>query len=100
MKLEAFTSGEYKQQYQYRSFSPALINHGWSWDDGRVNTLLEQATKALGELIAFSLVMKWKVLDCIPYYTFCFESIISDVVLYFLRCSPHVAIARKKSLRT
>ena len=58
MKLEAFKAGDYKQQYQYRSFSPALINHGWSWDDGRVSTLLEQATKALGELNAFSLIVK------------------------------------------
>jgi hypothetical protein len=58
MKLEAFKAGDYKQQYQYRSFSPALINHGWSWDDGRVGTLLEQATKALGELNAFSLFVK------------------------------------------
>lgn len=57
MKLEAFKSGEYRQQYQYRSFSPAPVNHGWSWDDGRVGTLLEQATKALGELNAFSLIV-------------------------------------------
>ena len=57
MKLEAFKAGDYKQQYQYRSFSPALINHAWSWDDGRVSTLLEQATKALGELNAFSLIV-------------------------------------------
>ena len=57
MKLEAFKAGDYKQQYQYRSFSPAFINHAWSWDDGRVSTLLEQATKALGELNAFSLIV-------------------------------------------
>jgi hypothetical protein len=35
-----------------------LINHGWNWDDGRVSTLLEQATKALGELNAVSLIVK------------------------------------------
>ena len=57
MKLEAFKAGEFRQQYQYRSFSPAPVNHGWSWDDGRVGTLLEQATKALGELNAFSLIV-------------------------------------------
>ena len=57
MKLEAFKAGDYKQQYQYRSFSPAFINHAWNWDDGRVSTLLEQATKALGELNAFSLIV-------------------------------------------
>lgn len=57
MKLEAFKSGKYKHQYHYRSFSPEPINHGWNWDDGRVSTLLEQATKALGELNAFSLIV-------------------------------------------
>lgn len=57
MKFEAFTSGTYKQQYQYQSFLPANINHAWTWDDPRINVLLEQATKALGELNAFTLIV-------------------------------------------
>ena len=57
MKLERFEAGDYKRQYGYESFSPSLINHAWTWDDGRINTLLEQATKALGELNAFSLIV-------------------------------------------
>jgi Fic family protein len=57
MKFEAFVSGSYKQQYQYKSFQPAPINHGWSWDDPRINVLLEKATKSLGELNAFTLIV-------------------------------------------
>lgn len=57
MKLEHFKSGVWKKQYQYKSFSPALINHDWTWDDARINVLLEQATRALGELNAFSFIV-------------------------------------------
>jgi hypothetical protein len=48
VKFEAFVSGSLKQQYRYKSFQPAPINHVWSWDDPRINVLLEQATKSLG----------------------------------------------------
>jgi Fic family protein len=57
MKIEAFKAGVWKSQYQYKSFSPTSINHEWNWDDPRINVLLEQATKALGELNAFSLIV-------------------------------------------
>lgn len=57
MKLENFTPGVWKKQYQYKSFSPAFINHDWTWDDPRINVLLESATRALGELNAFSLIV-------------------------------------------
>ncbi|MBI5142379.1 MAG: Fic family protein [Nitrospirae bacterium] len=57
MKFEEFTSGSLKQQYQYKSFQPTTINHGWSWEDPRINVLLERATKALGELNAFTLIV-------------------------------------------
>ena len=57
MKLESFKSGGWHKQYQYKSFAPSLIDHDWSWDDGRINVLLESATKALGELDAFSLIV-------------------------------------------
>jgi hypothetical protein len=33
------------------------VDHGWTWDDPRVNTLLEEATQALGELNAFSRIV-------------------------------------------
>src|SRR5438477_3676364 len=57
MNLNKFKSGVFKQQYQYKSFSPSTVNHLWVWDDPKINTLLEQATKALGELNAFSLIV-------------------------------------------
>lgn len=57
MKLEIFRAGKYVQRYQYQSFEPELINHAWGWDDAIINTLLESANRALGELNAFSLIV-------------------------------------------
>nr|NJM03307.1 Fic family protein [Desulfobacula sp.] len=57
MKFEKFVSGNWVKQYQYKSFQPALINQEWSWDDPRMNVLLEKATRALGELNAFTLIV-------------------------------------------
>ena len=57
MKFEGFSPGVWRQQYQYKSFSPVLVNQPWLWEDPRINTLLEQATRALGELNAFSLIV-------------------------------------------
>lgn len=45
------------QQYEYRSFSPAPVNDEWTWEDPRINTLLEEATRSIGELNAFSLIV-------------------------------------------
>ena len=56
MNLKDFKSGVLQKQYQYQSFTPALINHSWVWDDPKINTLLEHATRTLGELNAFSLI--------------------------------------------
>lgn len=57
MHLENFKSGAFKPQYQYKSFSPTLVNQTWVWNDARINTLLERATQALGELNAFSFIV-------------------------------------------
>lgn len=57
MKFEAFKAGRWQARYQYRSFEPSPVNHDWNWDDPGINTLLEQATQALGELNAFSLIV-------------------------------------------
>lgn len=56
-KFEQFQPGVWRQQYQYKSFSPAPVNHAWCWEDARINTLLERATRALGEINAFSLIV-------------------------------------------
>lgn len=57
MKFEDFKSGVYRNQYQYKSFLPAGVNQEWTWDDPRINVLLEKATQALGELNAFSRIV-------------------------------------------
>ena len=54
MNIENYKSGDYQQQYQYKSFSPTFIDHPWEVTDGEVLTLLSEADRALGELNAFS----------------------------------------------
>ncbi len=55
MKIEEFKSGEYIRQYKYKSFSPTNVNDSWTWEDGKINTLLAEANRKLGALDAFSL---------------------------------------------
>ncbi|MGB6032874.1 MAG: Fic/DOC family N-terminal domain-containing protein, partial [Bacteroidota bacterium] len=50
-----FQAGALTEQHGYRSFSPSRINHPWTWQDARINTLLAEANLRLGELNAFSL---------------------------------------------
>ncbi len=57
MNFKDFKAGQWVQQYEYKSFSPAPVNHEWTWEDPRINTLLEEATRAIGELNAFSLIV-------------------------------------------
>ncbi len=57
MHLNDYIAGTYTKQYQYEAFIPSPVNQTWTWDDPRINTLLEEATQALGELNAFSLIV-------------------------------------------
>ena len=57
MNLKDYNSGVYKQQYKYKSFSPSKINHTFTWDEPQINILLEEATRALGELNAFTMIV-------------------------------------------
>jgi len=57
MNFKDFKAGRWVQQYEYKSFSPASVNQDWTWENPRINTLLEQATQAIGELNAFSLIV-------------------------------------------
>ena len=57
MKFETFKAGVWRQRYQYKSFEPVPVNHEWIWEDAVINTLLESANRALGELNAFSLIV-------------------------------------------
>lgn len=54
---QGFKAGLYKQQYKYKSFSPSLINHAYTWADPQVDVLLEEAVRYLGELNAYSLLV-------------------------------------------
>ncbi len=57
--MKNFIAGKYKKQlknkeYEYQSFSPTLINRDFDWHDKKIDVLLEQATRLLGELNAYS----------------------------------------------
>jgi len=57
MNVRDYQAGTYLQQYLYQSFMPEKINHTWVWDDPIINVLLEEATRKLGELNAFSIIV-------------------------------------------
>lgn len=49
-----FTAGIYKQQYQYKSFSPTPTNQPYTWEDRKINLWLAEAMRLVGELNAYS----------------------------------------------
>ncbi|HET9747274.1 MAG TPA: Fic family protein [Chitinophagaceae bacterium] len=57
MNISRYKAGTYKKQYDYRSFSPEIINHEWVLDDSKINRLLSEADRKLGELNAFSMLI-------------------------------------------
>lgn len=52
--MEAFKSGHFKQQYQYKSFMPTLLKEPFEWRSDAVLTLMEKASAKLGELSSHS----------------------------------------------
>ena len=54
MKNVNFVAGKHKHQFQYKSFTPSLINRSFRWSDSQIDVLLEDATRLLGELNAYS----------------------------------------------
>ncbi len=59
MKKKAFVAGKYTSNYYkgknlYDSYSPSRINKSFDWDDKKIDVLLEEAVRLLGELNAYS----------------------------------------------
>ncbi len=52
-----YKSGTYKQQYQHKSFSPSFVNQVLEWRDRKINVMLEDAMRLVGELNAYSLLV-------------------------------------------
>jgi len=54
MDIKDYNAGSFKQQYQYKSFTPNPVNIEWQISDSHLINLLSQADIKLGELNAFS----------------------------------------------
>lgn len=52
--IDDFNSGEWMQQFEYKSFSPEKICLQWIMTDAALQTLLSEADRQLGKLDAFS----------------------------------------------
>ena len=52
--MKKYIAGEYKQQREYRSFTPSFINERFVWNNPQIDVLLEQAGRLLGELNAYA----------------------------------------------
>lgn len=57
MKLENYQSGKYIKMDDYKSFIPSKINYNWGWDDTKLDKLLAEANRQIGELNAYSLLI-------------------------------------------
>lgn len=57
MKLEEYKSGEYVKMNDYKAFIPSKINFNWEWDDTKLDKLLAEANRQIGELNAYSLLI-------------------------------------------
>lgn len=56
-KLEDYKSGQYIKINDYKAFLPSKINYNWGWDDTKLDKLLAEANRQIGELNAYSLLI-------------------------------------------
>ncbi|MCI8620739.1 MAG: Fic family protein [Clostridia bacterium] len=56
-KLEEYKSGKYIKVNDYKVFIPSKINYNWGWDDTKLDKLLAEANRQIGELNAYSLLI-------------------------------------------
>ena len=52
--MKNFTAGTYKQQREYKSFTPSFVNCYFAWENPEIDVLLEKAGRILGELNAYA----------------------------------------------
>ena len=57
MDIKDFVAGKFKEQLEYKSFSPEKINKQWIISNPDVNDLLTEANRLIGELNAFSQII-------------------------------------------
>jgi len=51
--MKSFNSGQYEQQFEYKSFAPSFINRQFEISDPEILLLLSEADRLLGELNAY-----------------------------------------------
>ena len=54
--MKNFTAGEYKQQREYKSFTPSIVNRHFAWENPQITILMAQAMQLLGELNAYTVL--------------------------------------------
>src|SRR4051812_23955735 len=57
MDIRDFISGHYIEQTEYRSFLPCKVDREWIVSDPEIATLLEEATRKLGALNVYSVMI-------------------------------------------
>ena len=56
-KLEEYRSGKYIDLRDYKAFLPSKTNYNWGWNDTKLDSLLAEANRQIGELNAYSLLI-------------------------------------------
>jgi Fic family protein len=52
--MQDFAAGVYRQQREYKSFTPSFINCPFAWENRQIDQLVEQAANLLGALNAYA----------------------------------------------